>query len=442
MSKLQIQTAEAFVPLLQQARNKGAYGGRGSGKSHFFAGLAVEDALRWPGDAGEGLRMVCIREVQKSLKESAKRLIEDKINKFGLGEAQGFKVFKDVIELPGDGIISFTGMQDHTADSVKSMEGFHRAWTEEAHSLSTRSMGLLRPTIRWEDQGRGLISELWFSWNPERPTDPVDMLLRGPNVPTNSAVIKANWSDNPWFPRVLDEERRDDLEKRPERYGHVWEGEYATVFDGAYFAQHLTKAQLQGRIGFFAPDPLMTTYAIWDIGSTSKKSDATAIWIVQYINEEVRVLNYYEAVGQEFTAHVNWMRQNGYAEAACVLPHDGVKHDTVYTVTPESFLRDAGFSVEVVGNQGKGAAMIRVEAARQMFPHCRFNDDTTKGGREALGWYHERLDEKRGIGLGPEHDWSSHAADAFGLVAVYRERIKGGRSDWGTPLRRNLKGVV
>lgn len=384
--------------------------------------------------------MVCIREVQKSLRESAKRLIEAKLADHGLGEQQGFKVFRDVIQTPGDGLITFTGMQDHTADSVKSMEGFHRAWVEEAHSLSQRSMGMLRPTIRWEDQSRSLISELWFSWNPERPTDPVDQLLRGSNAPKDSRVVRANWSDNPWFPRVLEAERREDLENRPERYGHVWEGEYATVLEGAYYAEHLTRAALENRIAFFAPDQLMTTYAVWDIGSTSKKSDATSIWVVQFINDEVRVLNYYEAVGQDFSAHVNWLRSSGYEKAVCVLPHDGVKHDTVYTVTPESYLRNAGFEVETIKNQGKGAAMLRVEAARQMLPSCRFNEDTTKGGREALGWYHERIDEKRGIGLGPEHDWSSHAADAFGLVAVYRERRRSG-DDWGKPLRRNLQGV-
>ena len=401
----------------------------------------MEDAVRWPGDSGEGLRMVCIREVQKSLRESAKRLIESKLINHGLGEQQGFKVFRDVIETPGDGLITFTGMQDHTADSVKSMEGFHRAWTEEAHSLSQRSMGLLRPTIRWEDQGRGLISELWFSWNPERPTDPVDQLLRGESTPKGAAVVRANWSDNPWFPKVMEDERQGDLADRPDRYAHTWEGEYATVLEGAYYAQSLVKAQLGGRIGFLEQDPLMKVYAIWDIGSSSRKADATAIWIVQYINDEVRVLDYYEAQGQDFNTHVTWLRTNGFEKAICVLPHDGVKHDTVHTITPESFLRKAGFSVETVPNQGKGAAMLRVEAARQMFPHCPFNEDKTKGGREALGWYHERIDEKRGIGLGPDHDWSSHSADAFGLVAVFRERQRNA-AGWDKPLRRNLKGIV
>ena len=439
--RLQIPTAGVFLPLLEPARYKGAWGGRGSGKSHFFAGCGVEDAVRWPGVAGEGLRMACIREVQKSLKQSAKRLVEDKLADLGLGEAQGFKVFREVIELPGDGLMTFTGMQDHTADSVKSMEGFHRAWVEEAHSLSLRSLGLLRPTIRWENQSAGLESELWFSWNPERPTDAVDQLLRGDRKPQSAAVVRANWSDNPWFPKVLEAERLEDLQHRPERYGHVWEGEYATVLEGAYYAEALNRASLEGRIGFFPNEALNLTYAVWDIGATSGKSDAVAIWLVQFIGPEVRVLDYYEAVGQEFSAHVGWLRSSGYDRAHCVLPHDGVKHDTVFNATPEGFLRQAGFAVTTVSNQGRGAAMKRVEAARVMFPACRFNDEKTKHGREALGWYHAKIDEKRGIDLGPEHDWSSHAADAFGLVAVFWDMEKTSKMS-DKPIRRNLKGVA
>lgn len=430
MSKLRIPTAEAFAPLLQPSRYKGAWGGRGSGKSHFFAGLMVEEHLRFPGH-----RSVCIREVQKSLKQSAKKLIEDTLQRYKLGEAQGFKVWREVIETPGDGLIIFQGMQDHTADSVKSLEGFDRAWVEEAQSLSDRSLSLLRPTIRAED------SELWFSWNPSRATDPVDMLLRGPISPTDAIVIRANWSDNPWFPAVLEQERKDCLETQADRYRHIWEGEYSTVLDGAYFAKHLTEAQLDRRIGHVSADPLMKIYAVWDIGGTSSRSDATAIWIAQFVGAEVRVLDYYEAVGQPFEAHVNWLRESGYEKAVCVLPHDGRKHDAVYQVTPQSFLREAGFMVEVVPNQGAGAAMQRIDAVRRLFPSILFNEETTKGGRDALGWYHEKRDEVRGIGLGPEHDWSSHGADAFGLMAIYKNGMKT-ESDWGEPLRRNLKGIV
>ncbi|WP_298700940.1 phage terminase large subunit [uncultured Brevundimonas sp.] len=412
MSVLDIPTAEVFLPLLEPARYKGVWGGRGSGKSHFFGGLLVEDHL-----AEKGLLSVCIREVQKSLAQSSKRLIESKLSDFGLGEADGFKVFRDVIETPGDGLIAFQGMQDHTAESIKSLEGFKRAWIEEAQGLSSRSLTLLRPTIRAPG------SEIWASWNPRHKKDAVDALLRGATPPTGARVIRANWSDNPWFPAELEQERQDDLRDRPDSYDHIWEGDYAKVTDGAYFAKVLSEARQQGRIGRVAADPLMTIRLFADIGGTGARADAFAMWAVQFIGREIRVLDYYEAVGQPLAAHVQWMRSRGYTpdRAQIFLPHDGATNDKVYDVSYESALRDAGYSVTVIPNQGKGAAMFRVEAVRRMFPSIWFNEETCAAGLEALGAYHERKDEARGIGLGPNHDWSSHGSDAFGLVCVAYE---------------------
>ena len=421
LSSLPIPTAEAFEPLLEPARYKGAHGGRGSGKSHFFAELLIDDALRWPTEAGEGLRALSFREIQKSLKESAKYLLESKLNKFGLGEADGFKVYTDRIVTPKDGLIAFAGMQDHTADSVKSYEGFHRAWGEEAQTISQRSMSLLTPTIRWEDTGRGLASELWFGWNPRHKRDAVDALLRGDVPPTDCVVVQANWRDNPWFPKVLEQERQDCMKRSPDQYAHIWDGGYVTVNEGAYYAASLTQARADGRIGKVAPDPLMTTRAIWDIGGTGAKADACAIWIVQFIGKEIRWLDYYEAVGQPLATHVAWLRENGYGKALCILPHDGATNDKVYDVSYESALTEAGFDVEVIPNQGKGAAMQRVEAARRLFPAMWFNEDKCRPGLDAIGWYHPKLDEQRNIDLGPEHDWSSHGSDAFGLGAVVYE---------------------
>ena len=405
MSTLTIETPAAFAPLLAPARYKGAHGGRGSGKSHFFAELLVEEALLHP-----GLRAVCIREVQKSLKESAKRLVEDKIQTMGLGRQ--FEVLRDEIRTPGGGVIIFQGMQDHTAESIKSLEGFDRAWIEEAQTLSDRSLTLLRPTIRKEG------SEIWASWNPTRKADAIDRFLRQ-NTPPGAVVVEINWKDNPFFPAVLEAERRLDLDKYPDKYEHVWEGGYATAIEGAYFAKYLVEAK--DRITFVPKDPLMAVRAFWDIGGSGAKADATAIWIAQFVGREIRVLDYYEAQGQPLGAHVQWLRESGYDKVECVLPHDGAQNDKVYSVSYESALREAGFSVKVIPNQGAGAAKMRVEVARRLFPRIWFNKATTEPGRDALGWYHEKRDEDRGIGLGPNHDWSSHAADAFGLLCVAYE---------------------
>ena len=411
---LRIDTAPVFEPLLAPARYKGAWGGRASGKSHFFAGMMVEYALM-----SRGFRGLGARQVQKSLRESAKLLIEQKIAEFGLGEADGFKVFREVIETPGDGAIMFQGLQDHTAESIKSLEGIDVAWVEEAQSIAPHSLSLLRPTIRKDG------SELWFSWNPRRKSDPVDVMLRGDAVPTGTQIVRANWSDNPWLPSVMEQERTDCLRNEPDQYGHIWEGDYATVLTGAYFANALAEARASGRIGNVARDPLMQVQAFWDIGV----SDATAIWIAQFVGREIRVLDYYEAQNQPLGGHLEWLRSNGYGNAVCVLPHDGDKRDAVTAIRFEDHIRSAGFECRTVPNQGRGAAMKRVEAARRLFPMIWFNEAKTEPGRDALGWYHEKRDENRNVGLGPEHDWSSHGADAFGLMCVAYEEPREKRRD-------------
>lgn len=213
MASLDIPIARAFVPLLQPGRYKGAWGGRGSAKSWCFADLLIDEMVRRP-----DTRAVCIREIQKSLDQSVKRLLEDRIQHHGVGDR--FSILNTHIETHAGGMALFQGMQNHTAESIKSLEGFRIGWVEEAQSLSQRSLDLLRPTIRRED------SELWFSWNPRLPTDPVDALLRGPSPPPGAIVVKATHEDNPWLPDVLRKEMEWDRARDVEKYQHVWGGEY------------------------------------------------------------------------------------------------------------------------------------------------------------------------------------------------------------------------
>jgi phage terminase large subunit len=280
-------------------------------------------------------------------------------------------------------------MQDQNAESIKSLEAYNVAWCEEAQTLSNRSLALLRPTIRAEG------SEIWFSWNPRRKSDAVDQFLRVER-PDNATVVKVNWRDNPWFPTVLEGERQLDLEKYPDRYSHVWLGDYARAFEGAYFAQVLNEARQQGRIGKVSADPLLPLRLFWDIGGAGAKADACAIWVVQWVAHEIRVLDYIEGQGQVL--------------------------GSTPTSSDADHLRDAEFKVEVIPNQGAGAAAMRIEAVRRIFPKVWFNEATTEAGRDALGFYHAKKDEGRDVDLGPEHDWSSHAADSFGLMAIaYKE---------------------
>jgi phage terminase large subunit len=223
LSILQIQTPRVFTPLLKPSRYKGAKGGRGSGKSWFFGSLLIEEHI-----ADQSQASVCVREIQKSLDQSVKRLLEQTIAEMNAGyyfEIQDAKILSN----HGSGLIIFQGMQNHTSDSIKSLEGFKRAWVEEAQSLSQRSLDLLRPTIRAPD------SELWFSWNPEKDSDPIDVLLCGENPPPDSIVVHANYSDNPFLPDVLREEMEYDKARDFEKYLHVWEGKYKKISEAIVF---------------------------------------------------------------------------------------------------------------------------------------------------------------------------------------------------------------
>lgn len=221
MSDLVLDTPRAFRPLLRPARYKGVHGGRGSGKSHFFGELLIERSV------SEKLDAVCVREVQKSLDQSVKKLLEGKIQAMNAGayfEVQDQRIFSSL-----GGRIIFQGMQNHTADSIKSLEGYDVAWVEEAQSLSQFSLDLLRPTIRKPG------SELWFSWNPRDQTDPVDQFLRSNDPPPDSVVIEANYTDNPWFPDVLRVEMEYDRRRDPDKYAHVWLGGYRNNSEARVF---------------------------------------------------------------------------------------------------------------------------------------------------------------------------------------------------------------
>ncbi len=212
MSVLAIETAAVYEPLLQPARYKGAHGGRGSGKSQFFGDLWLEENVQAKYD------FVCLRETLKSLEFSVKKLLESKISHYNAGAY--FEVQDRRILSKHGGVTIFEGMQNHTSESIKSLEGFDRAWFEEAQNASEKSLTLLRPTIRKKG------SQLWFGWNPDLESDPIDKLLRGTELPPDSIVVQANYMDNPWLPEELRAEMEYDKRRDPDKYAHVWLGEY------------------------------------------------------------------------------------------------------------------------------------------------------------------------------------------------------------------------
>ena len=372
------------------------------------------------GMAGQEGQILCAREFMNSLEESSLEEVRSAIASEPFLAAY-YEVGEKFIRSK-DGRIhyTFSGLR-HNLDSIKSKARILLCWVDEAEPVSEEAWRKLIPTIREEG------SEIWLTWNPERKNSATHKRFRE-DPPDGAKIVEMNWRDNPWFPATLAAERLEDMRKRPDQYEHVWEGDFVTVNEGAYYAALIATARKDGRIGKVARDPLMTIRAIWDIGGTGAKADACAIWIAQFVGREIRWLDYYEAQGQPLATHVEWLRSSGYGGALCILPHDGRTNDRVHDVSFESALRAAGFEVQVIANQGAGAAMKRVEAARRLFPAMWF-DEKCQPGIDAIGWYHEKRDDARGIGLGPEHDWSSHGADAFGLGAVAYEIPEAGKKE-------------
>jgi phage terminase large subunit len=406
-----------LIPVFEgKADIRFSVGGRGGGKSWAFTKMlatqgAIFDAM---GVAGV---ILCIREFMNSLDDSSLQDLKNSIQSdpwlssvYDVGE-------KYIRTRSGRIKFIFSGTSVNLS-SIKSKSRILRCFAEEAEYIQGDAWEKLIPTIREEG------SELWLIYNPETENSWVHKNIRKIWESGSDPLIKGaeiNWPQNPWFTSKMDRDRLRAQENDPDNYEHIWEGAFKTIYRGAYFTKQIRQAELDERIGYVAPDPLMEYRAIWDLGGTGNKADACAIWIEQWVGEEIRVLKYYEAVGQPMDAHVAWLRKNGYGDAICILPHDGRKHDTVHKVTPEGALKEAGFRVKVVPNQGAGAANMRIEALRRLFPRMRFDKEGTAAGLKRLRAYHEKWDDKANIGLGPNHDDASHGADAKGLGAVAYE---------------------
>lgn len=371
------------------------------------------------GNAGTTGQIVCGRQFMNSLEDSSleecKRAIEEEpflAAYYELGE-------KYIKSRDGRIWFTFVGL-DRNIASIKSKGRILLLWVDEAEPVTDAAWDVVIPTLR--EEGSDWNAELWVTWNPSRKTAAVEKRFRQTSDPLTK-VVALNWRDNPKFPALLERTRLKDQAERPDQYEHVWEGGYLSVMVGAYFAQHITKARAENRIGRVAADPLLTIRLFADIGGTGAKADNFVFWAVQFVGREIRVIDHYERQGQPIEAHLIWLRERGYVpgKAQIWLPHDGDTQDKVFDVSYRSAFEAAGYSVEVVPNQGKGAAMLRVEALRRVFPAMWINEDTTQAGMDAVGWYHEKRDEQRNIGLGPEHDWASHSADALGLMAVCYE---------------------
>ncbi|MBL4940370.1 MAG: phage terminase large subunit [Colwellia sp.] len=393
--------SKKLIPLLSKATFKGCHGGRGGTKSYFFADMHIARALSQP-----GYRALCLREVQRSIKESSKRLLEQRIQHHGLGSS--FDVMDAEIRTPGGGQLVFHGLQNHTAESVKSFEGFDVADIEEGQTIKQRSLDLLIPTII-----RKPGAEIWARWNPRHDTDPIDKLFRGPKAPPGSVCVEVGWQDNPWLSNEMRRQIEADYENDPEKAMHIWGGGYEIITEGSYYAKQIAQADRDGRIGHFPYDPDLPVITGWDIGV----DDYTAVWFMQENGREVRAIDYYECSGEGAQHVADVILSKPYKYKAHYLPHDVRNREWGSGAKKrEDTLRDLGITPVRVG--ARLGPVERINATRALLPIVSFDREKAWLGIKRLRNYCRKFNESTQSYLGPLHDDSSHGSDAFGEFAL------------------------
>ena len=384
-------------PLFKPSRYKVLYGGRGGAKS-----WGVARALLILG-AQNPLRVLCAREFQSSMKDSVHKLLCDQIESLGL---LGFyEITQNSIRGQNGTEFSFIGLKNNPTN-VKSYERVNVCWVEEAQSVSRLSWNILIPTIRAEG------SEIWVTFNPELETDETYQRFVV-NPPPDCITVKVNWSDNPWFPETLRLEK-DALKARDlEAYNQVWEGMCRQTIDGAIFATEMQRAEADGRICRVPYDPVKPVHAVWDLGW----SDQTAIWFVQYIGMETRLIGYMEDSQKTVNHYLMELQKKGYVYDILWLPHDAENKTLAGNGRSiEEIVRNAGFKTRILP---KVPVVDSINAARTMFSNMWFDRENCADGLNCLRHYRYQVDPETGLfSRNPLHDQYSHGADAFRYIAM------------------------
>ena len=394
------KVSEKLRPLyVEQARYYAIYGGRGSGKSWGVADYLLLQGTMQP------LRILCAREVQKSLRDSVHRLLTDRTQALGLG--QFYEVLDNEIRGQNGTLFVFSGLASHTVESIKSFEGIDICWVEEAQSVSLRSLDVLIPTIRKAG------SKIIFTFNPYLPSDPV--WTRFVDKPSADCVsISINYVDNPFLSTELLAEAERQKAEDFEKYENIWLGKPKTIADGAIYKAELEAARSQQRICKVPYDANLPVFTGWDLGIL----DSTAIWFAQVYGREVRLIDYYEADGEPLSHYARIIAERGYnyVGGKNFLPHDVAARDLSSGVSRQQTLETLGLRVTVGARLGPED---RIEAARQLFNRIWIDETRCKRGIDCLQNYRRAFNDKLGeFKADPVHDWSSHAADAFGELAL------------------------
>ncbi len=390
---------------------RGAYGGRGSAKTRSFAKMTAVRAYALDRAGRSGI-ILCGRQFMNSLADSS----FDEIRHAIRSEpwlAAGFDIGERYIRTASRRIeYAFMGL-DRNIDSVKSKSRILLAWIDEAEPVTEEAYIKLIPTLREED------SELWVTWNPESKRSPTHKRWREGTPDPRIKIVEMNWRDNPWFPKRLERTLQRDLLDRPESYEHIWEGGFATVFVGAYYAKEMNDARIAGRIGDVPYNPTLPVHTAWDLGI----GDSTAIWFFQVVGNEILVINYYENHNMSLQAYCEMLNAMPYSFGVDWVPHDAKGREYGTGRTRVETMIEFKRRPDVV-------PLHRIEDGindvRKALPRCWFNQATTEAGLDALRQYRtEYDDDKQAFKDKPRHDWTSHGADAFrGLAMAYQAIVE------------------
>lgn len=400
MAKIEANLPAKLGFLLRPMRYKVAYGGRGSGKSHSFATALLLRA------ASKRTRVLCTREVQKSIKDSVHKLLCDQIERLGLQKQ--FRVLETEIRGKNGSEFLFSGLSNQTADSIKSFEGVDVVWCEEAQSISKKSWNTLIPTIRKDE------SEIWISFNPDLDTDETFVRFVT-NPPPDSIVAFVNWHDNPWFPSVLEKERQHCLLTNKDEYDNTWEGKTKAAISGAIYAKELESATVSQQIRTVPHDPALPVHVVWDLGWNDQmtlimvQKVASELRIIDYIEESFKTLDYYVAeTKKRYTIGEDW------------IPHDGKHKDFKTGKSTKEILESFGRQVEV---NPRLSVEEGIKHARMIFKRCYFDKEKTARLQECLKRYRRSINAQTLEPGAPVHDEFSHGADAFRYLAMCADQL-------------------
>ena len=389
---LDIRFPSKLRPLFAPSRYKVLHGGRGGAKS-----WSVAKALLLMASGAEPLRILCAREVQKSMKDSVHRLLSDQVEELGL--AHFFTVLDTEIRGKNGSLFLFCGLQSHTVDSIKSYESVDRCWVEEAHGVSKRSWDVLIPTIRKPD------SEIWLTLNPDMDTDETYVRFIAAPSP-DTWLCEVNWRDNPWFPEVLEQERIKAQARDPESYEHIWEGKPRRVAEGAIYRHEIDAVFKDGRVRLVPYDPMLPVHTVWDLGW----NDAMTIIFVQRTPMDVRLIDYIEDNNRTLDWYVAELERRPYRFGTDYIPHDGRTRNFQTGKSTEELLGELKRKTHVLPQTSVEEG---IKAARLLWPRCYFDQGKTARLLECLKRYRRDVNQATNEPGAPRHDEYSHGADAF-----------------------------